>query len=370
MIIRSNFLYSVAPFTLNIIAIVGAATALFAALIALGQTDIKKVLAYSTVSQLGFMVAALGVGAYTTSLFHVVTHAFFKALLFLAAGSVIHAMGGEQDIRNMGGLRKKLPVTYWVFLIGTLAISGVPPFAGFFSKDEILAHVWVQNKVIFIVLALTAVLTALYMFKLLFTTFFGDFRGTHDQEHHLHESPKIMTTPLLVLAVLSTLGGLLGVPEIFGDHHLLSGFLQPLISFPGAFLNEEAGHTFEWSMIGVTLVVLSAAIYYSYQSVVGSKNMMPSSEKDFSSFQRITYNKFYVDELYDNAIVKPLRLIAAACASFFESMVIDGIVRAVNNSVHAAGSGARKVQTGNVGFYIFAMVFGILAILVYNLVIR
>jgi NADH-quinone oxidoreductase subunit L len=370
MIIRSNLLYSVAPATLQIIAIVGSVTALFAAVIALGQTDIKKVLAYSTVSQLGFMVAALGVGAYSTSLFHVVTHAFFKALLFLAAGSVIHAMGGEQDVRKMGGLRKKLPLTYGVFLIGTLAISGVPPFAGFFSKDEILAHVWVQNKVLFFILATTAVITAVYMFRLLFTTFFGDFRGTTEQGHHLHESPVIMTAPLVVLAILSTVGGLLGIPEIFGGHGMLHSFLEPLLSVPGAMLSEEAGHSFEWTMIGVTVVALIVVVFMTYRSVVGSKKLMPLEEKEFSSFQRLTYNKFYVDELYSNIVVKPLRLLAGFFSVIVESFVVDGIVRSVNNGVHAATGGTRRLQTGNVGFYIFAMVFGILTILVYNLIIR
>ncbi len=370
MVVRSNVLYSLAPFTLDVMATIGTVTALFAATIALGQTDIKKVLAYSTVSQLGMMVAALGAGAYATAIFHVTTHAFFKALLFLAAGSVIHAMSGEQDVRRMGGLRKKLPVTYFVFLIGTLAISGIPPFAGFFSKDEILAHMWVQNKVLFVGLALTAVCTALYMFRLFFMTFFGAFRGTHEQEHHLHESPAVMTIPLIVLAILSTVGGLLGIPEIFGGHHHLRALLAPLLSFPASLLNEEPSHTFEWIMMGTTLLVLAIVIRTVYQSIVVRAELPSSDDKDITGTQRLLANKYYVDEIYQAAIVKPLRTFGSFCGNIIENYIIDGAVRTVNAAVNTAGSGTRKLQTGNVGFYVFAMVLGILAILVYNLIIR
>src|SRR5204863_6011056 len=226
---RSNILYSLAPDTLAFITAIGMATAILSATVATAQTDIKKVLAYSTVSQLGYMFVALGVGAYSTALFHVTTHAFFKALLFLAAGSVIHAMSGEQDIRKMGGLKKKLPVTFFVFLIGVLAISGVPPFAGFFSKDEILAKAHIQSNFLFTLLSITSVITAVYMFRLFFLTFFGMFRGTHEQEHHLHESPKVMTLPLIVLAILSALGGFIGMPAIFTEKHVFDHFLEPVL---------------------------------------------------------------------------------------------------------------------------------------------
>ena len=241
MIVRSNILYSLAPFTLDFVAVIGTATALLAAIIAMAQTDIKKVLAYSTVSQLGYMFVALGAGAYTSAMFHVTTHAFFKALLFLAAGSVIHAMSGEQDISKMGGLRKKFPVTFFVFLIGTLAISGIPPFAGFFSKDEILARVWIQHPVLFTVLSVTSIMTAIYMFRLFFLTFFGKFRGTHEQEHHLHESPPVITLPLVVLAVLSTVGGFIGMPEIFRNTHLLDNYLA-LIVISRQLIQPEPSH--------------------------------------------------------------------------------------------------------------------------------
>ncbi|MFY8020858.1 MAG: NADH-quinone oxidoreductase subunit L, partial [Bacteroidia bacterium] len=216
MIARSHVMFSAAPITMNVIAVIGIATALLAGTIALYQNDIKKVLAYSTVSQLGLMFLALGVGAFTTGVFHVMTHAFFKALLFLGAGSVIHAMGGEQDITKMGGLAKKIPVTYFTFLLGVLAIIGVPGFSGFVSKDEILMAAFHHNKIYFWLGVLCAILTAVYMLRLLVLTFYGGFRGTHDQEHHLHESPKAMTIPLIVLAILSVVGGLVQFPHLFG----------------------------------------------------------------------------------------------------------------------------------------------------------
>src|SRR4026207_1811854 len=215
MIARSNVLYSMSNLTSNIVAYIGLATALLSATIALKQNDIKKVLAYSTVSQLGYMFLALGVGAYTAAVFHVMTHAFFKALLFLGSGSVIHAMGGEQDIRNMGGLSKKLKWTFFTFTIGCIAIAGIPPFSGFFSKDAILLSAFEKNPVLYCIALFTALLTAFYMFRLLFVTFTGKFRGTDEQAHHLHESPALMTIPLIILAVLSIVGGFVNIPEVF-----------------------------------------------------------------------------------------------------------------------------------------------------------
>src|SRR5690606_17038586 len=204
--------------------------ALLAASIALKQYDIKKVLAYSTVSQLGFMFMALGMGAYTTAVFHVMTHAFFKALLFLGSGSVIHAMGGEQDIRKMGGLGKHMKVTQITFLIGCLAIAGIPGFSGFFSKDEILAATFAHNKAIYVLGLIGAMMTAFYMFRLYTLTFTGKFRGTHEQEHHLHESPAAMTLPLIILAILSVVGGFVGLPAVFSEHHTLSSFLSSVVT--------------------------------------------------------------------------------------------------------------------------------------------
>ena len=229
MIVRSNVFYSMSEVASEVVAIVGVTTALFAATIGLFQNDIKKVLAYSTVSQLGLMFLGLGVHAYSSSVFHVTTHAFFKALLFLGAGSVIHAMGGEQDMRKMGGLKKALPITFLTMAIGTIAISGIPPFSGFFSKDEILAHAFEHNPTLWFFGMVTSMLTAFYMFRLFFLTFYGKFRGTHEQEHHLHESPKSMTIPLIVLAICSVLGGLLGLPEFWHQTNWISEHLDPII---------------------------------------------------------------------------------------------------------------------------------------------
>ena len=367
MVVRSNVLYSIAPVTLSFIALIGTATALFAATIAMKQNDIKKVLAYSTVSQLGFMFVALGVGAYSTAIFHLTTHAFFKALLFLAAGSVIHAAGGEQDIRKLGGLRKKLPITFMVFMIGTLAISGIPPLAGFFSKDEILAKVFMQNQLMFFVLALTSVLTALYMFRLLFLTFYGKFRGTDEQEHHLHESPAVMTWPLVVLAVLSTIGGFIGIPAIFSDHHILNHYLDPILSTPGSMLHSEVSHIFEWTLMGLSIGLLAVIIIWSYRRYVSGEKTPSMREEEMGAFSKILYNKYYVDEFYQALIVKPLIGIGNICWNFIDKTLIDGTIKGVNRGVILGGQTARLIQTGNIGFYIFMMVFGIIAILLFNL---
>ncbi|RYE14536.1 MAG: NADH-quinone oxidoreductase subunit L, partial [Sphingobacteriales bacterium] len=247
MIARSNILFSLSPITMEVIAIVGLATAVFAALIALTQTDIKKVLAYSTVSQLGYMFLGLGVGSYTGAFFHVLTHAFFKALLFLGAGSVIHAMSNEQDMRKMGGLRGKLKITFWTMMIGTIAIAGIPPFSGFFSKDEILAGAFAHSTTLYVIGVITAALTSFYMFRMMFLTFFGKFRGTHEQEHHLHESPATMTIPLIVLAILSVIGGMIGVPAVMGGHHELEHFLSPVFAGSVKILGEHhMAHSTEW----------------------------------------------------------------------------------------------------------------------------
>jgi NADH-quinone oxidoreductase subunit L len=368
MVVRSNILYSLAPSTLDFITIIGTATAIFAATIALTQTDIKKVLAYSTVSQLGYMFVALGVGAYSTGLFHVTTHAFFKALLFLAAGSVIHAMSGEQDIRRMGGLKKKLPITYIVFLIGVLAISGVPPFAGFFSKDEILAKAHVQNNFLFTLLAITSVLTAIYMFRLFYLTFFGRFRGTHEQEHHLHESPSVITIPLIILAVLSTLGGFLGMPSIFTEHHLFGSYLAPVLSTPSSILHEEPTHFFEWSMIVISIITLAILIWATYNRYVKKEHVTPSEEKEFKPAFRTLYNKYYVDELYNSIIVKPLYWLSDIFYKIFDVRIVDGAVNAVGKGVNLGSRTLRFVQSGDIGFYVIAMVVGVILMFVIKLI--
>ena len=252
---RSHVLYDLTPVTQSVVAVIGLATALLAASIALKQNDIKKVLAYSTVSQLGYMFLGLGVGAYTGAVFHVMTHAFFKALLFLGAGSVIHAMGGEQDMRKMGGLGKYVPVTKWTMLIGCIAIAGIPPFSGFFSKDEILSAAFAKSPVYYVIGVFTALLTAFYMFRLYATTFMGGFRGTEGQAHHLHESPAAMTIPLIVLAVLAVFGGFLGIPEVMAPNaHWLGHFLGPVFGGEGAPSSEVSSGT-EWGLMGVSVAV-------------------------------------------------------------------------------------------------------------------
>jgi NADH-quinone oxidoreductase subunit L len=269
MIARSNILFTLAPETLGVVAIIGLATLFLAAAIAVTQTDIKKVLAYSTVSQLGYMFLGLGVGAYTGAFFHVITHAFFKALLFLGAGSVIHAMSNEQDMRNMGGLKKKLPVTYLTMMIGTIAIAGLPPFSGFFSKDEILAHVFEKNQIFWLIAVIGAMFTAFYMFRMMYLTFNGKFRGTTEQEHHLHESPASMTIPLIVLAILSALGGLIGIPEVFGGSHWLAGFLAPVFEASASkSAHLTLDHTTEYILMAVSVGAAIIAMLYAYNRYV------------------------------------------------------------------------------------------------------
>jgi len=368
MIARSNALFSIAPLTMNVIAVIGLATALLAALIALTQTDIKKVLAYSTVSQLGYMFLGLGVGAYTGAFFHVITHAFFKALLFLGAGSVIHAVSGEQDMRNMGGLRKKLPITFWTMLIGTIAISGIPPFSGFFSKDEILAHAYEHSKTMYVIGVVTAVFTSFYMFRMLFLTFYGKFRGTSDQEHHLHESPISMTLPLIILAVLSAVGGFIGVPEVLGGHHELGAFLRPVLE------NHFVKFTAEVIPAGteITLMCLSVggallALVYAYFKYLKNGHVPARDSEERSFLATLSYRKFYVDELYDAIIRKPLDALSDFLYKVFDKLGIDGLVNGLGRGSVEASKGLRLLQTGNVGFYIFMMVVGIIAVLFYSL---
>jgi NADH-quinone oxidoreductase subunit L len=374
MVIRSNVLYTLAPETLEIVAVIGAVTALFAASIGLLQNDIKKVLAYSTVSQLGYMFLGLGVMAYTGSMFHVITHAFFKALLFLGAGSVIHAMSDEQDIRSMGGLRKKLPITFITFLIATWAISGLPPFAGFFSKDEILAHVFEHNKLLWVVGILGSAMTSFYMFRLLFLTFFGTFRGTHEQEHHLHESPLSMTLPLMVLAVLSALGGFMGVPEVLGGTHQLAEFMSPLFDAsrqvnPEAFLPTSLSHSDEYMLMGISAAVALISGIVAYVMYI-SKGAVPAQESEVrTGLQNVVYNKYYIDELYDIVFVKPMRTLSNLLYSFGEFFV-DLFVDGTGKLVKALANLGRQTQTGSIGTYIFAMVVGIMLILFWNLLIR
>ena len=368
MIARSNILFTLAPLTMNIVAIVGLSTAIVAALIAITQNDIKKVLAYSTVSQLGYMFLGLGVGAYTGAFFHVITHAFFKALLFLGAGSVIHAMHHEQDMRNMGGLKAKMPITFFTMLMGTIAISGLPPFSGFFSKDEILAHVYEHNPTLWVIGVLGAMLTAFYMFRMLFLTFWGSFRGTKEQEKHLHESPKSMTIPLVVLAILSVFGGLIGVPEVLGGHHWLAQFLSPVLVYTKAVSGEAVplDHATEYLLMGISVGAALLAIGIAYVTYV-SRKVLPISDAENRSFlSKLSYHKFYIDEVYEALITRPLDAISTFFYKVVDKLGIDGLVNGAGTTAKEASKTLRLIQTGNVGFYIFMMVAGIVALLIYG----
>lgn len=367
MIARSNILFTLAPQTLDIVAIIGLATAILAATIALTQTDIKKVLAYSTVSQLGYMFLGLGVGAYTGAFFHVMTHAFFKALLFLGAGSVIHAMSNEQDLRNMGGLRKKLPITFLTMLIGTIAIAGLPPFAGFFSKDEILAHVYQHNPWLWAIGVLGAMFTAFYMFRMLFLAFYGTFRGTHEQEHYLHESPKSMTIPLIILAGLSIFGGLIGVPHILGGHHWLAHFLSPVFEFSNMHMGElPLSHSTEYILMAISVGGALLALIIAYIKYVRNTHIPVADTEQRSLFANLSYNKYYIDEVYNALITKPLDIISNVFYTIVEKLGIDGLVNNVGKTATEASKGFRLLQTGNIGFYVFMMIVGTIALLVYG----
>jgi NADH-quinone oxidoreductase subunit L len=348
-----------------VVAAIGLATALFAATIAIKQNDIKKVLAYSTVSQLGYMFLGLGVGAYTGAVFHVMTHAFFKALLFLGAGSVIHAMHHEQDIRKMGGLKKYLPITHLTFLIGCIAIAGIPPFSGFFSKDEILAAAYEKDHLYYYLGVAGAMMTAFYMFRLYATTFMGSFRGTEEQKHHLHESPAAMTIPLIVLAILSVVGGFVGLPEVFNmGEHKLEHFLAPIFeaSTKAKEMTHEAApldHNTEYMLMGISvgvavIAILVALVRYSKKPELNEP----------AGFGKVLADKWYIDELYNFIIVKPLNWLARIMNSFVEKRFIDWLVNGVGRTVNYTSRQVRLLQSGLVGNYVLLMVLSMLALFV------
>jgi NADH-quinone oxidoreductase subunit L len=362
MIARSNILYTMAPVSQTVVAIVGLSTAILGATIALKQNDIKKVLAYSTVSQLGYMFLGLGVGAYTGAVFHVMTHAFFKALLFLGAGSVIHAMSGEQDIRNMGGLKKYMSVTHVTFLLGCLAIAGMPPFSGFFSKDEILGAAFAKNPILWGIGVAGAMMTAFYMFRLYAMTFLGKFRGTTEQEHHLHESPGAMTIPLIILAILAVIGGWIGIPEIFmKGGHKLEQFLSPVFLQSNAIIvKNEISHATEYMLMAISVGVALIALAYAWSKF----SRYQKTVKEEKGLGKILENKWYVDELYDSIIVKPIQSIAKYFNDVVEKRGIDGFVNGVGKAVNYSSRQVRLLQSGQVGAYILLMVIGILILFI------
>lgn len=365
LVARCSALFSLSTYTMHVIAIIGIATAFLSATIALFQNDIKKVLAYSTVSQLGLIFCALGCGAFSAGVFHVVTHAFFKALLFLGAGSVIHGMSGDQDIRNMGGLRKKMPITFYTFLIATIAISGIPPFAGFFSKDQMLAEIFAVNKIMFVLALLVSLMTVFYMFRLLFLMFYGETRANDIVKNHIHESPKSMTIPLSILAVLSVIGGFIGFPHALGHelhiHHWLDGFLANAVK-PN---NVEMHLNTELLLMAITLVLIAVVIILARNIFISKKSIPQSDEAAMPLLKEVIYYKYYIDEIYEAIIVKPLNKIAGFLRDYIERSGIDAVVNGIGNSVVNWSQLLRLTQTGGLGFYVGAMVISMIVLLLF-----
>jgi NADH-quinone oxidoreductase subunit L len=370
MVTRCNVLFRLAPEAMFLVAVVGGFTAIFAAVIAIAQNDIKKVLAYSTVSQLGYMFLACGVGAYVAGMFHVLTHAFFKACLFLGSGAVIHALGGEQDMRRMGGLGRRLPVTYRTFLVATLALAGIPPLAGFFSKDAILTGVFANKQTILFALGLlTAGLTAFYMFRLVSLTFAGDFRGSPDEDAHVHEAPPTMTVPLVVLAFLSVVAGFLGLPEVFGEGaNRVAAFLEPIFPRIGLAVAEGPAHSLppatEWLLMGTSVTVAVAGILVAW-NWYAKKAGRPADRLAgaFPALYQLVAEKFRIDELYDVLFVRPFIWMARMLWKVVDVLIIDGVLNAGAFLIELVGDVLRFLQTGNVRNYALTFLIGIVALL-------
>jgi NADH-quinone oxidoreductase subunit L len=399
MVARSNAIYQLAEGVSGFVAVIGALTALFAATIGLAQTDIKKVLAYSTVSQLGYMFLAAGVGAYSAAIFHLGTHAFFKALLFLGSGSVIHAMGGEQDLRQMGGLREKLPSTYRTMLIGTLAIAGVPLLSGFFSKDQILAAAWGGSKPLWVVGWLTAGLTACYMTRLLLLTFHGEFRGSEKQRAHLHESPPVMTWPLWVLAAGAVVAGYVGVPRLgHFDIHVFDRFLEPVMAEVGhAGEAHHASLAVELALMAASVAIAAAGIYLAWRIYGGRRGLEGGRAwaERYPAVHRALVNKYWVDEAYDATVVRGtwgsarglyrfdagvidglvngcrhLTVGTSMLSGFFDKYVVDGLVNLIGWLTQAGSHAFRRLQTGLVSQYAMVVVAGMLVLVFFVVLFR
>ncbi|KYH04881.1 MULTISPECIES: NADH-quinone oxidoreductase subunit L [Chryseobacterium] len=374
LVVRSNFLFTLAPTVQGGILFIGFLTAALAGFYALRQNDIKKVLAYSTVSQLGFMFIALGLGAYTTAMFHVMTHAFFKALLFLGAGSVIHAMSNEQDMRFMGGLKKYIPLTHATFLIGTLAISGFPLLSGMISKDEILVAAFAKNPIYWVILFVLAAMTATYMFRLYYLTFHGEFRGTEEQKHHLHESPSNMTLPLIVLAILSVIGGFINLPHFIGHGHYakLMEWLKPVLT-EQSYSQMEAtlsGVPFNTEMILLAATVLMFfTVWFIVRNTYVSKKKMAVAEENYTGWEKLSAKKLYVDELYNALIVKTVEGLGRG-GKMFDKGILDRFVNFVGDGAEDSGKAMKRVQNGNVETYILIMSLAVGIILIVNFLLQ
>jgi NADH-quinone oxidoreductase subunit L len=386
MVARCNVLYSMAPIAMAIVAIVGVATAIFTASIGFCQNDIKKVLAYSTISQLGYMFLGVGVGAFSAGIFHLMTHAFFKGLLFLAAGSVMHALSGELDMRKMGALRKKVPYTFWTFFIATLAIAGIPGFSGFFSKDEILWQAFSSSRgywLLWAVAALAAGMTAFYMFRALFMTFFGQSRVDEHVAHHIHESPKIMTVPLMVLAALSIIGGYIGVPHVLGGANHIHEFLAPVLGGGAEPSKAHAGITFvsqawasggeagghstsiEFFMMAVSVVIAGIGILIAYFFYIKNPALPKLLTEKWKRLYRVVFNKYYVDELYEILFINSLKKLGTALWKGFDDLVIDATINGIAYFIGLMSGTIRKIQTGFVQNYAFSMVIGGVVLVIY-----
>jgi NADH-quinone oxidoreductase subunit L len=382
MIGRTAVLFSHAPITLDLVAVVGVATALMAGTIGLVQTDIKRVLAYSTVSQLGYMFLAMGVGAYAAGIFHLYTHAFFKALLFLGSGAVIHALAGEQDLRRMGGLKRELPVTYWTFLVGALAIAGVPLLSGFFSKDEILFRTYASgHRVLWLVAVVTSFLTAVYMFRLVFLAFHGPRRAAPDHGHddvqhghthgaaHLHDAPPSMAIPLAVLAIGAIVAGYVGVPHALGGANRIETFLEPSFGVH----ETTSGQAHDETSLELTLMAVSTAVGLTGIGVAAffflrRRDSAEALARRLPGVHRLLLNKYGVDELYDRAIVQPIkRLSAGLLWRGVDAGLVDGAVNGVGAFVRGASGAMRRLQTGSVRAYAASLFFGVVVILRYFL---
>ncbi|HUI25614.1 MAG TPA: NADH-quinone oxidoreductase subunit L, partial [Candidatus Kryptonia bacterium] len=365
MIARLNFLYVLTPTALAVVAWIGALTALFAATIGIAQNDIKKVLAYSTISQLGYMFLGVGVGAFSAGVFHLMTHAFFKALLFLGAGSVIHGMSGEQDMQKMGGLRRHMPITFGTFFIANLAIAGIPGFAGFFSKDEILLRAFTSENgspALWLLGAVGAGLTAFYMYRLLFLTFYGECRADAEVAHHIHESSGSMTLPLIVLAVLSIVGGWIGLPAHWLWGNRFEQFLAPVFGHPEA---EHVGAALEYGLMLTSVVIALLGIAVAYFCYIVQPGMPMLIAWRAKGLYDLLFNKYYVDELYDALVVQPIRRLSNGLWKDVDTAVIDGAVNGAAEAVSAAGGVWRRWQSGNVQHYALSLFAGAVAIIGY-----
>jgi NADH-quinone oxidoreductase subunit L len=395
MVTRMNAVYQLAPAAMLVVAVIGAVTAIYAASMGIVQNDIKKVLAYSTISQLGYMFLACGVGAFTAGIFHLMTHAFFKGLLFLAAGSVIHALSGEQDMRKMGGLRKKIPVTYWTMLAASLAIAGIFPFAGFMSKDLILGKAYEKDFWLWAIAYVTAGMTAFYMFRLFFMTFHGESRVDHHVERHIHESPGSMLVPLVILAALSFAGGWVSWPEMLGGGSRFIHFLEPVIAAPRA-APSEAAHVVASRASEIFLMLLSESlvilgILFAWYVYVKRAQLADTFAKAFGGFYRLVYNKYYVDEMYDALFVNRTKDLSLALGAFdrnvidglgvngaawltrfasrlsiwWDTWIVDGSVRLGARIVWLLSFPVRRIQDGLVQSYMLLIVIGLIGVLAY-----